>query len=105
MSRAIFLAAPTREFPGAPRGSFTAPNSPDIHVGLCSWRVAGTIQSVPIRASHPVQDMPPQRMPRLHVRVIEIVCRVARHADAFHDTPRALVQWHGERDDFFKCQL
>jgi len=49
--------------------------------------------------------MPLQRMARVYVRVIEIICRVARHTNALHDSSRALVQWHGERDDFFKCQL
>src|SRR4051812_8346919 len=49
--------------------------------------------------------MPPQRMTRLEIRVIEIVGRITRHADALHDSPRALVQRNGEGDDLFKCQL
>ena len=49
--------------------------------------------------------MAPQRMPGLEIRVIEIVRGIACHADALHDTNRALVQWDGERDDLLKCQL
>ena len=49
--------------------------------------------------------MPPQRMTRLEIRVVEIVGWITRHPNAFHDSSRAHVQRNGERDDLLKCQL
>src|SRR4051812_26039163 len=79
-----------------------------IHVGfseLSNSGVARSIQPGPLRAPHPVQHMPPQRMTRLDIRVIEIVGWITRHADALHDSSRAHVQRDGERDNLLKCQL
>ncbi len=44
-------------------------------------------------------------MPGLDYRVIEVIGRITRQADALHDASRALVQRHGECDNLFKCQL
>ena len=37
--------------------------------------------------------------------MLEVVRRVARHPDAFHDAHRAPVQWNCERDDLLKPQV
>jgi len=44
----------------------------------------------------------PWRQPRM--LEIEILCRVVRHPELFHDPPRRVVRRHREGDDFLEAE-